>query len=1286
VFNPFMPGNPFANMLFPKLPIPATTPPPPPPPAEQVGSAVVGAMPYIGPLAPAISAAIGRPLQPQDLGDTALSALSLPGEAVRGTIGAGAKFIDPGHLGNLDNEAAFSTAMQRGIEMAGPSTPGPAGLLSRLPAPVSKFVTSALFDPLNFVGAGIPGRALTAGKLAKAGLTAEDLASAAAGLGRTPEALLADLAPQGGALDRTLNVLNSFEGGTQHLLEQLFQVIPNTAGAVGRQIPFSREVIAGINPDLTANVRQSRDLTDYLTAVGKHSYLKQFAGGLTDAVNQYKALGGDPLQLSPELLPSDLAATLTGQVQAGFDKHVKTLGNDQARVQKMFENLYQGRAQQAFPADQFSQIQGGPLEKLTGVLDALQIPHGDINSTVDLLNAVKTQLPDSEWNSFDKTVKSYPQGDLFKDNPLDLTLDRVIRDRAKTLGIEAPSGLRSAIGTGTALFSEQALQSLSYLLTNAGSGTLMGALEGVNPLKVMSNLAANVGSAAKGEPVFTSDARNLANALGLVDQAGSPLLPHDVSAAAAGMLNEATPTAEYTGRGLTASQRIGAPALAAGGGVLGGLSGYVSSPSDATPQESALNTLMGAGLGAAGGAAIPTLSKYLLQRFSRGIEDVLRQSAWELGTRSHLTNSGDQAEQIIRDAFSNGFPTPAPTPGVDVANTPTGQLVDMLRQQGVHPPTVVTGMNGATPLTEPNWQMLEAIKSGQFQPQSGQARVWADQLFNAANPVQGPTPTPNMPVEQFLNAVHSLDGMFSPQTLQDALTNTAGVHPDIAANAAKQWQDVIHEASRSGADLSNTIHFDYGNLNNLEEMVKQFVPFSTWTMKAFPFFAKHIAEHPDIMTSALELQHSSDQMRDETGLTSKVQGTLPMGAPMDAVWSMLLGRPVDTYTNPLRGLVPYSDTLKSLDNLDQESSPIAKAYRILTAFGPSANPALEFIARTAGVLGADTPARGLSRLAGPLQGVSALLGANRGEGINPEQSLLTGEAKLRQALSGQQVTDLTKTSAERRVDELALRDTGQPITSGTAAVVPYLQAKTQHVGPVWDAAMRDVSRERGLKSLAGWFSNQINPTAIVSQEEAKIRGARAELLVPQELSTQVRTLNGQNPMAQVDPNTYRQVQQLIQQLPPDSGIKDTDIQTVLSQPVAANVDWLFKAIYEYQQAEHPEMSGYSGGAGTPEARALQNQLAERRNVPASVPELRNIPPDQLEAIQQLAGDYKSLPPNLRPSNTIAGKFSSQISQGQDQYRKAHPMLDEYLNWLAARRGKGTVDQFLAEKQSSPLAG
>lgn len=1181
-----------------------------------------------------------------------LDLLEMPGNAVRGTLGAGAKAIDSvvpwsdGSLSKLDNQAAFGEATYRGMMLPGVAAVNP---LAKLPEPFAKFVIAQLFDPLNFVGLGIPGAVLKAGKA-------------------------------GPKLAKGLQLLDAVEGKTQDLISGAFGLIPKAAGAAGRLIPLDREIITGVNPDLSANIGRSSNLTGWATSLSKRAYLKQFEGGLQDALKHYKANGGDFAEIDPSLMPTDLAAGFTNEVQAGFGYHVRGLSRDREALEKMFGDIHESRLGRKFDASAFDPED--TLGRFTGLIDSLGVPHGKIGSTVDLLKSVQTHIADQDWNKFDKIVKSYPSGDILKDNPLDLVLDRVVRDRAKMLGIEESTGVKKGWETGTALFSEQALQSISYLLTNALGGTAMGALEGVNPFKVARNLADNFGTAARGEPVFTSGTRDLATALGLLDETGAPILPRTVSAQGAGMLNEANPSRLYTGKGLTAAQEIGAPKLAIGGGLLGGASGYVSSPDDATPGETLTNVLAGTLGGGAVGGAMPTMSKYILQRFARGIEDVMRQSAWETGTRKAVAAQLPDLEKIIRDVYATYPTAPVATPGLDLNATPTGRLVEMLRGMGIEPPTVITGVDGWGVRTETDWRLLEAMKAhaaagGTVRNPNGRGAPWLQGLLDLAAPRIGPVPPPpKVDVEGMVAAMKDLEGLVAPGSLTGALRDQAGLPDEAARAAGNAWRDLIQQSSTKGADLSNTINFDYSNLNNLESVVRQVVPFSTWAMKAFPFFARHIAENPAILTSALQINRQSAEMREQEGLTARVQGSLPMGAPMDAVWSALLGRDVDTYTNPLRGLVPFSDTLKNLEGVDDADNPLAAAHRAITSFGPSPHPALEFIARTSGLLGTDTPARGLLRAGGPVQGLTSALGVNRGRGVNPEAALPEAEGAIREALSGREVTDLAQTAAERRVDELALKDTGKTITSGDPLVAKYLEAKATHKGEVWDRAMKDTMRERGVRALVGYVSNQAAPSAIVSREEAQIRQARAGLLVPQDLSTEIRDMNARNPMEQVTGETYRRVQQIATTLPPDAPITRDQIQTVLSIPVAANVNWLFRTLYQYEVSRTPEVSAYSG-AGTPEQRNLAARLNQYRNLAATIPELQAAPPEQVRALEQLAESYQAIPQGMRPGG-VTGKLASSISQRRAQFRAANPDLDAYLAWLAQKRGQGTVEEFVAE--------
>lgn len=163
-------------------------------------------------------------------------------------------------------------------------------------------------------------------------------------------------------------------------------------------------------------------------------------------------------------------------------------------------------------------------------------------------------------------------------------------------------------------------------------------------------------------------------------------------------------------------------------------------------------------------------------------------------------------------------------------------------------------------------------------------------------------------------------------------------------------------------------------------------------------------------------------------------------------------------------------------------------------------------------------------------------------------------------------------------------------------------------------------------------------------------------------------------MQKLDGEQYRAVQKIAQSLPPDSGIRQEHIQTVLAMPVAANVNWLFSAIYEYEREKKPEVSAYSG-AGSPEQRHLQALLTEYRNIASTVPELRGLPPEQIEAISGLAESARRMPDGFQ-GGRIGAQYARLLGQGQQKFRAANPELDEYLSWLAERRGQGTVEEFV----------
>jgi len=71
-------------------------------------------------------------------------------------------------------------------------------------------------------------------------------------------------------------------------------------------------------------------------------------------------------------------------------------------------------------------------------------------------------------------------------------------------------------------------------------------------------------------------------------------------------------------------------------------------------------------------------------------------------------------------------------------------------------------------------------------------------------------------------------------------------------------------------------------------------------------------------------------------------------------------------------------------------------------------------------------------------------------------------------------------ATERRLDELALRETGKPISDSGEQAAAYVRAKRTKSGELWDRARGEVELERGVQSLAGFVSQGIRPDAILT--------------------------------------------------------------------------------------------------------------------------------------------------------------------------------------------------------------
>lgn len=529
-------------------------------------------------------------------------------------------------------------------------------------------------------------------------------------------------------------------------------------------------------------------------------------------------------------------------------------------------------------------------------------------------------------------------------------------------------------------------------------------------------------------------------------------------------------------------------------------------------------------------------------------------------------------------------------------------------------------------------------------------------------------------------------GFISPSALEDWLYTSGKVDPDIARAAGKQWRDVISQAQREGVGFSHQIHFDYENLNNLEQLVKAFSPFATWGMKAYPFFAEELVKHPRVSLSLLRMTLEQEKERRANRLSDRFAGSVHVPA-LDQFWSAITGRPEKVYINPLRGLSPFAD-ISQLGTINEDDTGLDTGLKTASAFGFSLNPAIEQLLRLTPLTSGSAPARGYWRHSAPIEGATALLGVANGRGIDLDAPVMDTERALRLAFRGLEPTDVTESQVLRRLDELALRETGQTITSGASKVTPYLEARYLRQGQHWDRAWAEVARENAGRSLFGALSQIGAPRALLSQEEEKIRAAQSQraLLDPklnEELKKELRAGNHDK----IRPDLVAPLTRASHTIAARYGESSLppEVHQILMIPTVANLEQLRKWVSEEEETTNPLHLGYASG-GSPEEVRLASALSAYYSLPYMLrqdPQYKHLPPEQIDDLVNLhaSGRAAGAPTNPR-NNPVFGPVLQYMTKRQEQMLAQEPMLAAYLRWQQSQNGYGNPRQFVKEVWSN----
>jgi hypothetical protein len=947
-------------------------------------------------------------------------------------------------------------------------------------------------------------------------------------------------------------------------------------------------------------------------------------------------LQGKPGALAwlPQGPQSEIMSEIWNQLVKGIDQGSKAKN----AMEEAFGRVYTARSGQAYtPLAAGNQT---PEKILAHLNNAVADLHASgsipapmaINNQADFMRFIRGYGSTDEFNALQSTVKPFRGVDLLTTDPIAASYDRAIRMLGPSYGITDPTtgpqkawASIGALHEGlNSLYKDMALATTTYPLVNALGAMANHALSGLNPFDAGNRMLRSMAKTAV-NPNKTHYPESMDNLIAMTGEQ-----PYGAARGFASDLASQTSQAvrEMNQIGTSKWEQLlpgnfnlgpikGNATLGGAGAVLGATGGNAQLPADATDDERNRTIMLSALVGAANLGVGFPTMSKYVKRLALGVEDAARGAEWEHAFRGTVVDNIPRYQQIIEDAFSKGYP-------VTTTKRPVGKPPEQY-------PVQMTG------------------------PQA-----------------------PDL--KKMLDAIESQGYMVSPQRLNQMLTES-GVAESARTRAVQEWRLLNHQANAEGQKLAGHIQFDYENLNNFEELMKQAIPFSTYVMKANPFFARHLLEKPIIFATLVRMQHDFDQNKREHGLTGRVSGASNFGIA-DAFWSSLLGHNVMAFYNPLKSMFPWSNTARSTEPRPGENT-YESLLRLADLYGiPQPGPIPAAIGRFAGLQG-DAPPPSLIRSAAPVQGITAALGLNRGQGVDIGAGLASAERDFRRG-RGQDVADSTTTAAQGRLAEIYLATYGQTLAEGGPEAFPFYQAIADQKGPLWDHAMRQIAQEKGTRSILGATLGPLSPQALVTGEEAQIRQERKnqQVLSP-EFSTRIRKNAALNPTGAASPADVEIMRDAaLYFVNREFGLTElpSKAQALLDSGTNHGVNQVRKDLTELQSKSHPLTAAYVTTGGADEAQ-LQALLALQAHGALQFPG-----GDVLMRVNQARQDTGLTGRLGNEGHGLAGVHmlpAAKARAAREALQQQHPILAAYEGWRLSHPDGG-VDEFLKEYREDKL--
>jgi hypothetical protein len=331
---------------------------------------------------------------------------------------------------------------------------------------------------------------------------------------------------------------------------------------------------------------------------------------------------------------------------------------------------------------------------------------------------------------------------------------------------------------------------------------------------------------------------------------------------------------------------------------------------------------------------------------------------------------------------------------------------------------------------------------------------------------------------------------FSSQKLTDTILVNGG-DARAASRMSSVWERTIDNSFKEGTDLSNLVHFDFGDERVIEEKlrIRQWAPFHFWATRNIPFYLDTLAANPTIMRLWQDYNQAAERATEEDNLPSRIKGMVPLPGPADKFLDTLFG-PGRSYFNPLV-VLSLADQAKPR-YIEEDQPLLGKLFDKAQSVGLAPAPWFSYPLSALGVYGPEDEQMPMLRHSSILKNVTGLAGIDpQGTGgVDVEQPLRAVTNRVREVATGKKVQTVSGSAIKDYQISKVLANMSLELT-GEANHPQILAAMRDKNHPLYQEALKKVQQESLLLDIQNFVSPI--PHKRVTATEQVVRDRMAEL-------------------------------------------------------------------------------------------------------------------------------------------------------------------------------------------------